>query len=214
LRGRAHIVRDEDPARGKVLRVFYPQGAVGPATGGIQFLTGLAPAEEYWLSYRVKFEEGFDFSKGGKLPGLTSGGSKYTGGKRPTAGEGWSARYMWHAGGKAVVYLYYVDMPGIWGDGIRLPEVTFVPGRWHQLTQHIRLNAPDQADGVLEVWFDGRQVLSRNDLRFRLGRLGLIDSFFFSTFHGGSSPDYAPKTDCYARFDDFTISAQRPSFIP
>ena len=170
----------------------------------------LPPAEEYWLSYRVKFEEGFDFRRGGKMPGLTSGGGKFTGGRHPTEGEGWIARYMWTRGGGAIVYFYSVDMPGKWGEGLKLPGVTFIPGRWHRLTQHIRINAPGQADGVLEVWFDGKQVYQDTRERFRRGRQGLIDSFYFSTFHGGNTPDWAPKTDSAARFDDILITADPP----
>ena len=99
LPGAAFIVRDE-AAHGKVLRVAFPKGRSAPRTGGLQFSVNIPSADEYWLSYQVKFEPGFDFRKGGKLPGLTSGGSRYTGGKKPTAGDGWSARYMWRTGGR------------------------------------------------------------------------------------------------------------------
>lgn len=213
LYGRAFIGRDDVKAHGKVLRVSYPKGSVGPQTGGIQFLVPLAPANEYWLSYQVKFEEGFDFRIGGKLPGLTSGGSRFTGGNPPSKGEGWSARYMWKDSGKIQVYLYYIDMPGQYGQGLGLKEAAFVPGRWHRITQHIRLNKGDAADGLLEVWFDEVKALSRSDIRFRLGEQGLIDSFYFSTFHGGNTDDWAPEHDSFARFDDFVLDTRRPSFI-
>ncbi|MBA4017172.1 MAG: hypothetical protein C0483_08370 [Pirellula sp.] len=211
-KGRAFIVRD-DRTHGRVLRVSYPQGSVGPGEGGMQFLVKLPPADEYWLSYLVKFEEGFDFRKGGKLPGLTSGGSRFTGGKKPENGEGWSARYMWREAGVPEIYLYYVDMPGEWGQGIVFKDVKFEPGRWHRLIQHIRVNRPDKADGLLEAWFDDKQVLSRNDLRLRIGNQGQIDSFYFSTFHGGQGDEWAPSVDSFARYDDFLLDVKRPAFI-
>lgn len=207
---RVQIASDSQPQQGRILQVLYPRGSVGPAQGGAQFLAKLPPAAEYWLSYRVRFEPDFDFSRGGKLPGLTSGGSKFTGGTRPANGEGWSARYMWGPAGAARVYLYHVDMPGEYGDGIVLPDVTFVPGQWHRLTQHIRVNTPDGADGLMEISFDGKQVLQRSDIRYRIGQQGLIDSFYFSTFHGGNTPDWAPAVDSVASFDDFLISAVDP----
>ena len=63
----------------------------------------------------------------------------------------------------------------------------------------------DRADGVLEVWFDDKQVLARNDLRLRLGNQGRINNFYFSTFHGGQGPEWVPESDGFARFDDFLL---------
>ncbi len=209
--GRAFIV--EDAERGKVLRVLYPKGGVGPGENGMQFLADLPPADEYYLSYRLKFEEGFDFKLGGKLPGLTSGGGTFTGGRRPAEGEGWSTRYMWGRGGRGTVYFYSVDMPGKWGQGLRLEGLTFQPGVWHRLTQRIRLNTGDRKDGILEVWFDGKKVYESHEMRFRLGDRGRIDSFYFSTFHGGNSPDWGPTVDCAARFDDIQITVEPPEHL-
>lgn len=213
LYDRAHIVQD-DEARGRVLRIAYPAGSVGPAQGGGQFLVSLPPSEELWLSYRIKFGRGFDFRLGGKLPGLTAGGGKYTGGTIPKEGDGWSARYMWRKGGKVDVYAYYVDMPGPWGHMFVLDEAaTFVPGQWHQLTQRVKINTPDQSNGVLEVWFDGKKVFSQANIRWRIGHQGRIDSLYFSTFHGGNSDDWAPRNDSFAFFDDFSISREPPDFV-
>lgn len=207
------VIVQDGPPQGKVLRVAYPKGSVGPQTGGMQFVVPIPADHEYWLSYRVKFEEGFDFRKGGKLPGLTSGGSKFTGGRGASSGDGWSARYMWKDGGKLQVYLYHTDMKGEYGDGIYVPGAVLRPGRWHRLTQHIRLNTGDAADGVLEVWFDDRLALARNDVRYRLAGRGPIDSFYFSTFHGGNSADWAPQNDSFARFDDLSLERSRPGFV-
>lgn len=208
---RAFIVEDEE--RGKVLRVLYPKGGVGPGENGMQFLVGLPPADEYYLTYWLKFEEGFDFKLGGKLPGLTSGGGRFTGGRRPTEGEGWSARYMWGRGGRGTVYFYSVDMPGKWGQGLRLDGLSFQPGAWHRMTQRIRLNTGDEKDGILEVWFDGKKVYENREMRYRLDDRGRIDSFYFSTFHGGNSPDWGPTVDCAARFADILITTEPPDFL-
>ncbi len=89
----------------------------------------------------------------------------------------------------------------------------FLSGKWHRLTQHIRVNAPHQSDGVLDVWFDGKKVLSRPGIRFRVGEKGLIDSLYFSTFHGGNTREWAPAVDSFAFFDDFTVSKEPPDYI-
>lgn len=203
---RSKVLQANAEPTSKYLRMDYPAGGVGPQQSGGQFLVGLPPSEELWLTYELRFDQNFDFRKGGKLPGLTSGGSKYTGGTIPSKGQGWSARYMWKADGKAIVYLYTVDMPSKWGESLPLEGVQFQPQRWHRLTQRIRLNSGDAFNGILEVWFDEMLVLQRDDIRFRLGDKGRIDSFYFSTFHGGNTPDWAPKRDSSAGFRNFTIS--------
>lgn len=208
LQTRADIIDSKQPKFNKVLKISYPIGSVGPTQGGAQFLQALTPSKELWLSYQVKFADGFDFRLGGKLPGLTSGGAQYTGGIIPTHGQGWSARYMWRKNGEAIIYLYHMKMPGKWGQDITLDHMHFRPGQWHTLIQHIRINEIGQANGVLEVWIDGKKRLSRADIEFRGQPQALIDSFYFSTFHGGNTPEWGPKIDSVAYFDNFVISAE------
>ncbi len=200
---------EADSAHGKVLKVFYPIGSVGPKQGGIQFDKPLPNADEYYLDYYMKFKEGFDFALGGKLPGLTSGGEKFTGGIHPDNGEGWSARYMWTKGGEMIVYFYHMDMEHKWGDAVKM-NVFFTSGEWYRITQHIKLNSSDKFDGIMEVWVDGNKVINDDKVRYRLAPLGQIDSFYFSTFHGGNTDDWAPKNDSYAYFDDFKVTTLAP----
>jgi hypothetical protein len=206
LRDRGTIVADEDAGRGNCLRIAYPAGSVGPSQGGGQFRVHLPARDETYLSYMVMFEEGFDFRLGGKLPGL-SGGRGNTGGQRPT-GDGWSARYMWGRDGRIVVYLYHMDQRTQYGDSVPL-GIQLEHGRWYRLTQRIKVNAPDQRDGELQVWVDGREVLRRADIRYRNVAGAKVDIFYFSTFHGGNSDAWAPQNDSFARFDDFRIAAGR-----
>ncbi len=203
LYGKLAVV--EDDGQGKVLRIAYPEGGVGPEQTGSQFVLKLPPADEYELSYKVLFEEGFDFRLGGKLPGLTSGGEKYTGGHHPTKGEGWSARFMWREGGTAELYLYYVDNQSEWGDQHPFKGVILQTGKWYEFRQRIKLNAPDGKDGRIQAWINGKQVLDLKKIRLRIGKQGDIDSFYFSTFHGGNMPDWAPTINSFARFDDIQI---------
>ncbi|TVS20950.1 MAG: hypothetical protein EA424_01385 [Planctomycetaceae bacterium] len=206
FRGRGTIVEDALGRAKRSLRIAYPEDSVGPGQGGGQFRVQLPPREEYFLSYRVKFEEDFDFRLGGKLPGLC-GGRANTGGNRPT-GDGWSARYMWGREGHLRVYLYHMNQRSKYGDSLSL-NVHAVPGEWHQLTQRIKVNHPERSDGELQVWFDGQQVLFRDDIQYRNIDNAQVDTFYFSTFHGGNSDQWAPQHDSYARFDAFRIRARR-----
>ncbi|MGJ8693856.1 MAG: polysaccharide lyase [Thalassotalea sp.] len=202
---RAEIITDK--RQGQMLRMFYPKGGLGPKETGGQFAVKLPEASEYTLSYKIKFEHGFDFAKGGKLPGLTSGGAKFTGGNHPDNGEGWSARYMWLKQGTAVLYLYYVDMTSKWGEALALNEITFKSGQWYELKQRIKVNQANQQDAAIKVWVDGKLVMEKTNFRLRIGEQGLIDCLYFSTFFGGNSRDWVPNNDSFIQFDDFVITS-------
>ena len=200
----------ETAGHGRALEVLYPRGGVGPSQTGGQWLAELPPRDTYELEYRVRFGAGFDWRRGGKLPGLA-------GGTVPVGGifdpDGFSSRYMWRENGQLVIYLYWAGQPsatrakgrqyGVDLDcGVRMER-----GRDYRLRQRVTLNTPGRADGVLEVWVDDRPVLKRTDLLFRdqPRKQWRIDRFFFSTVHGGNDPTWAPDHDCVVEFDDFAV---------
>jgi len=205
LYNRASIVSGSGGIDGKRLRVFYPAGGYKPKFSGGQFQVKIKPyRDEYYLDYYVKFNAGFDFGKGGKLPGL-AGGRRNTGNDRAT-GDGWSIRYMWNRSRKVSLYIYHMDQRKNHGDNWYLRGRKFKVGRWHRLTQRVKLNTNNEADGILEVWLDGKKLLSRSNVRFRANGQAAISTFYFSTFHGGSKPSWAPKKDSYAEFDLFRLA--------
>jgi hypothetical protein len=203
----------KNPAQ-RFLEVKYPTGTFGPDKNGGQFLVAIPPREEWYLDYFVMFRPGFDFRMGGKLPGLTGNGALSTGGNNHP-GEAWSARYMWHAKGAVIVYLYHMDQKGKYGDSLELEKCTFRPGQWHRLTERVKVNTNEDRNGVIQVWFDLKKVVDRSDLRLRSGTKAPVDSFYFSTFHGGNSNDWAPQNDSLACFDDFLITpSEREALSP
>jgi hypothetical protein len=200
---------EEDEKHGKVLRVKYPKGGIGPKNTGIQFDRRIPKSKEYYLDYYLKFKEGFDFRLGGKLPGLSSGGRTFTGGRHPKNGEGWSARYMWRDKGAMIIYFYHMDNKHEWGDIVEMDTI-FKTGKWYRITQHLKMNDGDKFNGIMEAWVDGKKVTNETNVRYRLEPLGNIDSFYFSTFHGGNTEDWAPKNDSYIYFDDFKVTNTKP----
>ena len=95
--GRAELVGGQAAfgGSGASLMVSYPAGSTGPREGGAQWLVELdTETEEAYLTYRVKFRDGFDFVRGGKLPGL-AGGSAPSGNAPADGIRGWTGRMMW-----------------------------------------------------------------------------------------------------------------------
>lgn len=202
---RCEIVEEDGD---RFLRVHYPAGSVGPGEGGAQWWVDFDRSYgELYLAYRVRFGEGFDFVRGGKLPGLM-GGTGNTGGERPSGLDGWSARMMWRTGGEAVQYVYHVNQPTIYGEdfpwdagGTRAFDATF-----HTVEHHVVMNTPAIDDGSIRGYWDGALALDRGELRFRDVDTFAIDGFYFSTFFGGSDATWAATRDEHVDFDDFVVS--------
>lgn len=203
--GRFSIVTDSDVPW---LRVLYPAGSVGPEKGGGGWrfpLPGVRPDNPVAeLRYTVIFEEGFDFVKGGKLPGLCGGPKTITGGDPVNGKEGWSARVMWRKDGRGQAYVYHMNQPEKYGDQFNFPEdFRFLPGTPVTFRLQVAMNTPGKRNGVLKISAGDRLVVERTDLEWRaVPEIG-VDSLLFNTFHGGSDSEWAPSRDVHARFSGF-----------
>ncbi len=205
------------------LRVFYPEGAVGPAEGGAQFPMVFSNTKELentdgfkslTLKYQLKFEEGFDFRLGGKLPGLMGGGDSWarSGGTQPDGANGWTMRFMWRTDGELVVYAYLPPSENQkwggkqWGQDIDC-NFFFEPDKWYVIEQHVNVGTPGKDDGKLIVKVDGVELLTLDDLRYGdiNNEYHKIGGIFFSTFHGGNSSGWGPLNDSYLQFASFEV---------
>jgi hypothetical protein len=189
-----------------VLEVTYPKGSIDPAAttapvGGAGFVyPSPAPLFGGCLAYDVEFEPGLDFVKGGKLPGLY-GGDAPSGGADTS--RGYSTRYMWRAGGAGEVYAYLPEKKGVYGESISRGAWAFTPGQWQRLEQEVIVNHISVHDGVLRVWVDGRLVVDRSDMLYRVADNVLVSGLMFSTFFGGHDPSWAPPRTQAAFFRNF-----------
>ncbi len=193
------------------LHARYPLGSYDPAAvrgagaplGGAQFRTPfagmqVAVKDQIGLRYRVRFQDNFRFVRGGKLPGLY-GGTANTGGQVPNGSDGFSVRFVWQSLGDGAVSAY-LPTSGRWGSVFGLGQWRFVAGRDHELALYVRLNTPGVADGVIAAWADDVLVAyAPTSCSGHVGRLG-IDGFYFSTFFGGSTPDWATPVDTTSHF--------------
>lgn len=167
---------------------------------------------EATLSYDVKFPEDFQFVRGGKLHGLGPQ-SPVTGGhdREP---HRWSARVVFSGNGSVRTYVYDQTEDVTYGVG-RGPDngFTFSREQYHAVSMHMRLNDPEQSNGFVNIYVDDKRVVTHDGLRIRAtgGENTLIQNFLFSTFHGGSSPSWAPVdedgeyTTVHAYFDNFAV---------
>jgi hypothetical protein len=90
---------------GPVLEVTYPAGSLH-LDGGMQLYslwntTDGSSFNSMLLSYELAFDEGFDWVKGGKLPGLRGGPNPdgCSGGNEPNGTDCFSTRLMWRTNG-------------------------------------------------------------------------------------------------------------------
>jgi len=189
----------------KVLRVQYNKGRIHP-TNGFQSLAALPknnrPVEdvnnpqEVTLVYSVKFENGFEWVIGGKLPGL-AGGLARAGGQNIgnyNMKNGFTARFMWHmletaSGSKVPSMLSYIYHPGragtngqfVYGSGPYMstekPTLSFIDhsndalfqfktNKWYKIRQTIKANRPYKSDGTMKVWINDKLASSFGNMKF------------------------------------------------
>ena len=207
------VVREPKERFPALLRVTYLQGSASPTVtkkyrapvGGAQFLAdlGITPTDFLHLRYYVRFAPGFDFGKGGKLPGLY-GGKASAGGKIPGGADGFSTRFMWRKNGAGGVYAY-LPTSRRHGTSLGRGNWRFTAGVWHSIEQEVTLNTPGKADGRIRVWFDDRRVLQQDGVVFRTAWELKIEGIFFSTFFGGDDPSWATPATTHVDFASFAV---------
>jgi hypothetical protein len=224
--GRVSIVGNSNAFSGKSLEVTYPAGEHRSANSGAQWqLLFDDEYEELFVEYRIKFGAGFDFVRGGKLPGLI-GGTANTGGDRPDGTDGFSARMHWRTDGSSgspldrdraniSQYLYHPDQPNTFAEDFRWDDsasgewAIFESDRWyhvrHRIVMNSVINGQGQNDAIVQAWLDGKLVMDLDDIRFRDVQSLKIDGFYFSTFFGGSGDQWNTSKEEVAFFDDFKI---------
>ncbi|GAA5877398.1 hypothetical protein JCM16303_003316 [Sporobolomyces ruberrimus] len=174
------------------LQVAYPKGSRNPGAqpqGGVGFYSSkidVTQATNVSLSYSIFFPDGFNFVKGGKLPGLYGGAKACSGGA--AAQNCFSTRMMFRQKGMGELYLYaprekqvealctlgplsYCN--SVYGMSIGRGSWTFKTGEWTDLRQDIWLNTPGKANGGFNIWVNGQIVLHSDSVYYRNSAAGL-----------------------------------------
>ena len=194
------------------------------------------------VEYKVKFPVGVDFAKGGKLPGLCggtapSGGNPPNGTDGFSARIMWRRNSAGadSAHGYIGQYLYNVNQISIYGDDLwwasplvqeagKIGGYTsnwslhknkvkyFEPGEWHTVRTYVKVNDVGVNNAIVRSWLDDKLALDATNLTLRTVNTFGVDLFYFTTFYGGDTPDWAPLTTQTVLFDDFKIwNGEKPA---
>lgn len=208
---------------GPVLQVTYPQGSLHD-NGGTQLYslwntTDGSSFNSMLLSYELAFDEGFNWVKGGKLPGLRGGPDPdgCSGGNEPNGTDCFSTRLMWRKNGVGEVYAYIPTPNGLchdnsiicnsdFGVSVDRGSFSFVSGQWNRITMLVQMNnPPDVANGNLLVYFNDVQAISETNLQFRSGSDVTAGGLYLSTFFGGNDATWAPPSTTHSYFRNFRL---------
>ena len=184
---------------GKALRVTILRDTYTALNHHFRFaqLAGGEPDEAYFRYYLRLGSHWDPVVDGGKLPGFAGiYGTAGWGQRRADGSNGWSARGAFlrsaDAGANAKraigTYAYAANTGGglgeVWGWNLG-PTGLLEKNRWYAVEQHVKLNTPGLADGILRVWVDGQLAFVKANLRYRDTPKLKIESVWMNVFHGG-----------------------------
>ncbi|KAF8579450.1 polysaccharide lyase family 14 protein [Ramaria rubella] len=185
---------------------------------------------EVTYSYSLYFSDGFNFNKGGKLPGMYGGDDAKTaiscsGGRRDVTC--WSARFMFRTDGDAELYTYLPqpssgsqfsgnqqlcnvaplsDCNDVYGASVARGAWKWKTGDWTTVSQRITLNDPGQQNGEIEVIADGQIVINLSGLALRDSDAGRFQGIQMQSFFGGHDPSWASPQDQDIWTKDYSIA--------
>ncbi|KAI0738034.1 hypothetical protein C8Q80DRAFT_1114363 [Daedaleopsis nitida] len=218
----------------KSMQAHYPEGSYTfshDPQGGFSFYApgpadvDLTTAKEATFSYDVYFPSGFDFVKGGKLPGLYGGDSdsealSCSGGRRDDGC--FSVRFMWRTAGAGELYTYLppdfgeneavCDVPpfstcnDVYGASVGRGSFTFKTGARTTIGQRVKLNDAGKSNGEIELFVAGKSMFSVGGLVLRDSSSGRIRGMQMQTFFGGSDSSWASPKDQDVYFSDFSVA--------
>ncbi|KAI0781509.1 hypothetical protein BD413DRAFT_489606 [Trametes elegans] len=216
------------------MKAHYPAGSYTfshTPQGGISFYApgpasvDLTTAKEATFGYSVYFPSGFQFVKGGKLPGLYGGDSdseavSCSGGRRDDGC--FSARLMWRTNGAGELYTYlppdfdanqavcgippFSTCNDVYGASVGRGAYTWKTGGRTTVSQRVRLNDAGQQNGELELFVNGKSVVNVGGLVLRDSAAGRIRGIQMQTFFGGSDSSWASPVDQDVYFSDFSVA--------
>ncbi|KAF8798713.1 polysaccharide lyase family 14 protein [Phlegmacium glaucopus] len=212
------------PTGGPVLRVTYSEGSFSHDTGGAQLYTLWNTTDgsnfnTMMVTYELAFDAGFDWVKGGKLPGIRGGlnSTGCSGGNKADGQDCFSSRLMWRTGGSAEVYAYIptpndlcsnknITCNSDFGVSIQRGAFAFVSGQWNRITMLVQMNnPPDLANGKVAVYFNDIPAISQSNLQIRSTNTVAANGLYLSTFFGGSDASWSTPVTTHTYFRNIQL---------
>ncbi|KAJ3152359.1 hypothetical protein HDU86_005888 [Geranomyces michiganensis] len=181
---------------GDVLQITYPAGTRNPKDGkigGTGFYASpidLSSARTVTFSYEILFPKGFNFVKGGKLPGLYD---------------------------RSLQTKAFCNVPPVtlcnptYGASMGRGSYTFTPGKWTSVSQTITLNSfkgkTPNKDGRVQVIVNGKKAIDFAQVVFVAKPSVGFEGIDFETFFGGNDDSWATPTTQRVYFKNFALSA-------
>jgi hypothetical protein len=198
------------------LKITLP--ATAGTENGMECRIDAADNAKYELSFDVKFQSGFDFSKGGKLGFGFAIGAGVSGGRNTEAtidNLGGSFRVMWRTDNGVPYfhpYIYYKDMQAQFGTDFESSKYkNIVADKYYRIRLTINVNtSPALANGYgkMEVSANGgaayTTVWEKNDIRWSGGEVAdlKVKTLYFSTFRGGKDSSWDGSSAQSLYFDN------------
>jgi len=173
------------------------------------------------VSYELAFDSGFDWVKGGKLPGLRGGlnSTGCSGGNQADGSACFSTRLMWRKDGAGEVYAYIPTSSGLCSQksvtcnsdyGVSIQRGNFgfntASGQWMRLTLFVQLNNPPTIDnGIIQLFVNDVLAVSQSNLQIRAADSVAANGFYFSTFFGGSDSSWATPLTTHTYFRNIRL---------
>jgi hypothetical protein len=173
-----------------VLQVTLARNIVG-INGGTMSKFKLPEANDYELSFDMKFDNSFYFGAGGKVGFGFLIGAGYTGGTTGTTGG--SVRLMWE-GSKLKPYIYHPKQAGTWGEdfGKRFP---IIAGQWYNVKIKV-------TSALTKIEINGIVLISM-PIAFNAP----ITYMCFENFRGGQEDYWKSPQDDKVYFDNIIINS-------
>ncbi|EJD35519.1 hypothetical protein AURDEDRAFT_75191, partial [Auricularia subglabra TFB-10046 SS5] len=196
-----------------------PRGGFGFYLGGPSGFN-FGGANELLFSYAVKFDNGFEFNKGGKLPGPYGGSTEdlaygCSGGRQEARDACFDLRLMFRTAGVGEVYAYLPEVKenedallklpnttqdGSYGISIQRGAYKFVPGQWTIVAERVKLNDVGTANGEIQLFVNGNSVIDVSGLVIRQNKETVFRGGHIQTFFGGATKEWGSPKDQKAWF--------------
>ncbi len=222
IHNRAIVAENKVFSAGKALRVFLPKDRFSPLETGAQIFGYIGGQEAVYFRTSIYLPPNFECGREIKIPpGIYGGWKLGTGGMTPDGIKiGPSVRADLQKC-QLKSYVYHLNQSGDNGDGTsshnplygdkfswKFPDgkpVVMTKGVRHDIMFFAGMNTPGKKDGVHQVWYDGKLVLSIQNLEFRKSLSLQFDTIGSEIFRGGNDQSFAAATDNTMEVGDFMV---------